>query len=157
VPGLVREHVLNIRKRVAVVFLQEKDRGSPVPGLHELRSNFDNGVEQPDRQVIVSCLARLLHARHQQVDRVASGGLPERPNTLLDRFRAGFVRGNLERFKQKLQVPGAIPALHLWYVGGRLDQRPRRCILGLRSTASQPKAEQHHGSDQAAKSWTHGS
>src|ERR1043166_557766 len=132
---LAREHLVDVGKRVRVVLLGEIDRCAPVPGFDVVGPEVDDGVEQLEREVVVLAVHRGLDAAHQQRTGVAAGGEPERPDAVLDIFRAVRAGRELERLEQLVEIDLGVAALRPRQVWRRLDQlglsRRRRLVGSL--------------------------
>ena len=108
---LPAQHFANVGERVAIVLFHVVDGGAPVPGFHVFRFDFDDRVEQLDREIDVVLLHRGLCARHQQRRGIAGGGGPQRPDALLDRLGGDLVGRGLEGPEQEIEIMRSIAAL----------------------------------------------
>src|SRR5215831_18154368 len=98
------QHLVDVGERAAELLLCVVNGRAAVPCLGEIRPDIDDGVEQPNGKVEFLLVGRGFGTAHQQIGGIAARREPDRPDAILDVFRALIIRRDLERREQPVEI-----------------------------------------------------
>lgn len=109
--------------------------GALVPGLGPVRLQADDAIEQPDRELVLLVLERLLGTGHQQIGRVGTRTGPAPLDQPRDASASSCVAASCRRWNSRSSVAAGLRCAVLGVTG----------LSALSSGATVPGPQRRHG------------